>query len=212
MTQHEHPNVAVVREGFEAMQRGDTAWIDQHLADDVVWHVGGNSKWAGAYQGKQNVLEFFARQTQSTDGPPSVDIHDILGNDDHVVVLGSARATARDGSSAEWKYIQVSTSGTGRRPRSGGWPRTTPRSTRSWTACLTERRPGLHGRRSDRAGRWRGSALARRVPLRGGRNARPVSSGPSGPTRGQGGAPAGRPLAPVPSQLAGDLAAEDERP
>ena len=40
-----------------------------------------------------------------------------------------------------------------------------------------------------------GSALARRVPLRGGRNARPVSSGPSGPTRGQGGAPAaaGRP-------------------
>jgi hypothetical protein len=36
------------------------------------------------------------------------------------------------------------------------------------------------------------SALARRVPLRGGRNARPVSSGPSGPTRGQAGAPAGR--------------------
>jgi hypothetical protein len=30
-----------------------------------------------------------------------------LGNDDHVVVLGSARATARDGSSAEWKYTQI---------------------------------------------------------------------------------------------------------
>jgi hypothetical protein len=37
-----------------------------------------------------------------------------------------------------------------------------------------------------------GSALARRVPLRVGRNARPVSPGPSGPTRGQAGAPAGR--------------------
>ena len=53
--------------------------------------------------------------------------------------------------------------------------------------------------------------LARRVPLRGGRNARPVSPGPSGPTRGQGGAPAGRQLAsgrrswPAP-------AVEDERP
>jgi hypothetical protein len=33
-------------------------------------------------------------------------------------------------------------------------------------------------------------------PLRGGRNARPMPSGPSGPTRGQGGAPAGRP-API---------------
>ena len=46
--------------------------MDQHLADDVVWHVGGNSKWAGAYQGKANVLGFFARQAQSTDGPPSI--------------------------------------------------------------------------------------------------------------------------------------------
>jgi ketosteroid isomerase-like protein len=48
MTHHEHPNVALAREGLEAMQRGDTAWMDQHLADDVVWHVGGNSKWAGS--------------------------------------------------------------------------------------------------------------------------------------------------------------------
>jgi ketosteroid isomerase-like protein len=36
-----------------------------------------------------------------------VDIHDILGNDDHVVVLGTASSTARDGSSAEWKYTQI---------------------------------------------------------------------------------------------------------
>jgi len=48
-----------------------------------------------------------------------------------------------------------------------------------------------------------GSALARRVPLRGGRNARPVSSGPSGPVRGQSGAPAGRQPALGPSQLGG---------
>jgi ketosteroid isomerase-like protein len=107
MTHHEHPNVTVVREGFEAMQRGDTAWMDEHLADDVVWHVGGNSKWAGAYQGKQQVLEYFGRQAQATGGPTSADIHDILGNDEHVVVLGSAKATARDGSSAEWKYTQI---------------------------------------------------------------------------------------------------------
>jgi hypothetical protein len=60
MTHHEHPNVTIVREGFAAVQRGDMAWMDQHLADDVVWHVGGNSKWAGAYQGKAKMLEYFA--------------------------------------------------------------------------------------------------------------------------------------------------------
>jgi uncharacterized protein len=107
VTSHEHANVTLVREGFDAFQKGDMGWIEEHLADDVVWHVGGNSKWSGAYEGKANVLDFFARQAQATGAPPSVDIHDVLGNDDHVVALRSASATAQDGSSAEWKYVQV---------------------------------------------------------------------------------------------------------
>jgi ketosteroid isomerase-like protein len=107
MTHQEHPNVALVREGFEAFQKGDTQWMDEHMADDIVWHVGGNSKWSGAYEGKAKVLDMFARQTQAMGGSPSVDIHDILGNDDHVVTLGTASATAPDGSTAEWKYVQV---------------------------------------------------------------------------------------------------------
>ena len=86
MTHHEHPNVTVVREGFEAFERGDMGWMDQHLADDVVWHVGGNSRWAGSYRGKAEVLEYFGRQAQAMTGPPTTDIHDIVGNDDHVVV------------------------------------------------------------------------------------------------------------------------------
>jgi hypothetical protein len=45
------------------------------------------------------VLEFFARQAQATE--TAAEVHDIVGNDGHVVVLGSAKATARDGSSAE---------------------------------------------------------------------------------------------------------------
>lgn len=81
--------------------------MDAHLSDDVVWHVGGNSKWSGAYEGKAKVLDFFARQAQVLGGPPSLDIHDILGNDDHVVVLGTASATGPDGSNADWKYAQI---------------------------------------------------------------------------------------------------------
>ena len=107
MTHHEHPNVAVVREGFQAFERGDMGWMDQHLADDVVWHVGGNSKWAGAYEGRARVLEYFGRQAQAMTGPPTSDIHGIVGDDDHVVVLGTASASAADGSGAEWKFTQI---------------------------------------------------------------------------------------------------------
>jgi uncharacterized protein len=107
MTHHEHPNATLVREGFEAFQKGDVGWMDEHLADDVVWHVGGNSKWAGAYEGKGKVLDFFERQSKAMGSPPSVDIHDILGSDEHTVVLGTASASGPDGSSAEWKYVQI---------------------------------------------------------------------------------------------------------
>jgi ketosteroid isomerase-like protein len=105
MTQQEHPNVALVREGFAAFQRGDVGWLDEHMADDIVWHVGGNSKWAGTYRGKSDVLAFQGRQAQLM--TTEADIHDVLGNDDHVVVLGTARARAEDGSGAEWKYVNV---------------------------------------------------------------------------------------------------------
>ena len=107
MTHHEHPNVAVAREGFDAFSKGDTKWMDEHISDDVVWHVGGNSKWAGTYQGKQAVFDMFARQMQAMGSAPDVEIHDVLGNDDHVISLGTAKATGPDGSSAEWKWVQV---------------------------------------------------------------------------------------------------------
>ncbi len=107
MTSHEHPNVTLARQGYEAFSRGDMAWMDDHMADDVIWHVGGNSKWAGSYQGKANVLEFFGRQAQAIGQPPTVDIHDVVGNDDHVITIGTASATGPDGSSAEWKYAQI---------------------------------------------------------------------------------------------------------
>lgn len=107
MSHHESPDVHLVREGLEALQKGDAAWLDEHLSDDVVWHVGGNSKWAGTYRGKRDVLEYQARQAKAMSAPPTVDVHDILGTDDHVVVIGSASATAGDGSSAAWKFVNV---------------------------------------------------------------------------------------------------------
>jgi ketosteroid isomerase-like protein len=104
----EHPNAQLVREGFAAFDRGDMEWMGQHLAENVVWHIGGNSKWSGTYEGQQQVLELFARQAQAMGGqPPSLDIHDVLGGDDHVVVLGTARGSAPNGQSAEWKFAQI---------------------------------------------------------------------------------------------------------
>jgi ketosteroid isomerase-like protein len=104
MTSHEHPNVTLTREGFEAMDRGDMTWFDEHTADDVVWHVGGNNKMSGTYTGKQAVMELFGGMQQAEF---SGDVHDVLGNDDHVVVIGTATGKTPDGEAFEYKYVNV---------------------------------------------------------------------------------------------------------
>ncbi|HJP65629.1 MAG TPA: nuclear transport factor 2 family protein [Actinomycetota bacterium] len=103
MSSHEHPNVTLTREGLEAMERGDTAWFDQHIADDVIWHVGGNNKMSGEHRGKQAVMEMFGQGA----GSITADAHDILANDDHAVVIGTARGTTPDGEAFEYKYVNV---------------------------------------------------------------------------------------------------------
>jgi uncharacterized protein len=105
MAGEEHPNAKLVREGFEAFERGDMERMNQLLSDDIVWHVGGNSKWSGTYEGKEKVLDFFMRQAQAA--TTKIDIHDIVGSDEHVVALGTASASAPNGQSAEWKYTQI---------------------------------------------------------------------------------------------------------
>jgi ketosteroid isomerase-like protein len=101
----DHPNVAMVRESFDAMGRGDLAWLDEHMSDDIVWHVGGNSSAAGTTRGKDAV-----RQMMTPPGPDTlkIDLHDIVGGDDHVVVLGTAVATGpTTGKSVEYNFVNV---------------------------------------------------------------------------------------------------------
>jgi ketosteroid isomerase-like protein len=107
MTGHEHPNATVVREGFEAFTTGDMGWMDQHLADDIVWHVGGRSKLSGDHTGKQDVLNLFARQAEIFTGAPTLDVHDVLANDEHAIAIGTATAQDPDGGTVEWKFANV---------------------------------------------------------------------------------------------------------
>jgi ketosteroid isomerase-like protein len=105
MTGHEHPNATLAREGFEAIGRGDTQWMSDHLADDVVWHVGGNSRMAGEFKGKEQVMQLMGSAVGSDES--GIEVHDVLANDDHVVSLGTARLQAPDGDRIEYRFVNV---------------------------------------------------------------------------------------------------------
>jgi len=106
VTSHEHPNVALAREGMQAAATGDQQWYEAHLDDNVRWHVGGNSAAAGVLEGKPRVLEFFAA-LGGGNGGSQIELHDVMATDDHTVVLGRAHLTAPDGDTIDYNFVNV---------------------------------------------------------------------------------------------------------
>jgi hypothetical protein len=87
-----HPNEDLVWEGFAAFGRGDMdALRKQFFADDVRWHVSGRGLTSGDYEGPEQVLQYFARLFELTGGTLSLELHDVLANDEHVVALVTVR-------------------------------------------------------------------------------------------------------------------------
>ena len=101
-----HPNAQLVRKGYDALLAGDMEWMRDHLADDVAWHVSGNNQLTGDYQGKDAVLGLFAKYLGMSAGTLQQEIHDVVGNDEHVLALIRTRAQ-REGRSLDSRNIQV---------------------------------------------------------------------------------------------------------
>jgi uncharacterized protein len=86
----EHPNVELLRKGYEAFASGDMETVDALFADDISWHSPGSNPLAGDYAGKAQVLAMFAKLFEITEGTFRQEIHDIVANDEHGVVLVNA--------------------------------------------------------------------------------------------------------------------------
>ncbi len=86
-----HPNEDRIRQGFEAFSKGDMEAVGQLFADDVAWHVPGRNPIAGDYRGKDEVFRFFATLMERTGGSLSIEVHDVLANDEHAVALITTR-------------------------------------------------------------------------------------------------------------------------
>ncbi len=102
----DHPNAALIRRGYEAFGKGDMQTIDEVFDDGIVWHMGGRGPFAGDRTSKKEVFEFFGELAERSDGTFAIDVHDVVGGDDHVAVLSTARAS-RNGKSLEGQGVDV---------------------------------------------------------------------------------------------------------
>ena len=102
----DHPNVELVRRGYEAFSKGDLQTVDELFADDIVWHNGTTGPFAGDRRSKKEVFEFFGELAERSNGTFAIEIHDVVGGDEHVVVLNTTHAT-RNGKSLDSKGADV---------------------------------------------------------------------------------------------------------
>jgi ketosteroid isomerase-like protein len=51
----EHPNVALIRDGYATFAGGDFAVLSDIFAEDILWHEPGWNQLAGDYRGREAV-------------------------------------------------------------------------------------------------------------------------------------------------------------
>ncbi len=101
----EHPNAELLRQGYEAFSRGDIEAVLAVFDEAIEWHVTGGPL-AGTYKGTREVLGFFGQLLERSAGTFRLELHDLLANDEHVVVLMRERAE-RDGRVLDANAVHV---------------------------------------------------------------------------------------------------------
>ncbi|MFT4570898.1 MAG: ketosteroid isomerase-like protein [Hyphomicrobiaceae bacterium] len=85
---NEHPNAERVRALFRAFHERDLETVQASLAADAVWHFPGtHGQLAGSHRGHEAIFTFLLSVAELTDDTFSLDLIDVLANDDRAVAL-----------------------------------------------------------------------------------------------------------------------------
>ena len=85
-------NARVIRKAYEDFGKGDVPAVFAAFDPAITWHVPGHSPLAGDYTGHAAIGGFFQRTMELSGGNFSIDVHDVLAQDDLVVVLTTVNA------------------------------------------------------------------------------------------------------------------------
>ena len=90
-------NVAIMRRGYEAFNKGDLDTLTEIFDEGLIWHLPGRSSMAEDYQGRDATLAYFAKLAERTGGTFRAELQQLAADGDNRVV-GIQRSTAdRDG-------------------------------------------------------------------------------------------------------------------
>ena len=102
----EHPNVELLRKGYNAYSTGDMDVLTELFADDILWHIAGRSALSGDYKGRDAVFGFFGKLMELTGGTAKLEVHDLLANDEHGIAILTGTAS-RGGKSFSGQDVHI---------------------------------------------------------------------------------------------------------
>ena len=132
-----HPNEELAREAFRAITSGDIPWIEAHTSPDVVFHQGGRFPTAGTFDGRDAMFGHYMAFMELVEGKFSMELHDVLANDDHIVMLVAVKIGKGD-RELVFNEAPSGMCATGSSPNSGPCPSIPMRSTSSSRARTLE--------------------------------------------------------------------------
>ena len=82
----EHPDVALVRRGYQAFATGDFATLSEVIADDAIQFQPGTGAMSGEHKGLQSILEFYGRLAAETNGTFKAELQSLYTDGNGCVV------------------------------------------------------------------------------------------------------------------------------
>ena len=101
-----HPNRELIQRAYDAFGRGDIPTVLSTFDKEIRWHVPGQSALSGNYFGHEQVLGFFQKTMNVSEGTLRIELHEIVASDTTVFVLCTVSAT-RSGQRAEFSEVHV---------------------------------------------------------------------------------------------------------
>lgn len=102
----EHSDAVAYRRTADAFRAKDSEALAELIAEEVVWHIPGSSSLAGDIHGRDALFQWFGRVFEVTDNTFTLEEHDVLASNEHVVALNIIGAT-RDGVPLRQNVVSV---------------------------------------------------------------------------------------------------------
>jgi uncharacterized protein len=99
-------NAVIIRKAYEHFAQGNIPAVFAVFDERITWHVPGDGPLSGDYTGHDQIGAFFQRTMQLSGGTFRIGVHNVLAEDDLVVVLVTVNAQ-RNGLSASFPEVHV---------------------------------------------------------------------------------------------------------